>query len=169
MLGSHQGQNMALAITAFIEVAVALKIPVSEEKIQVAIRKAKLAGRFEEVLPNVYFDGAHNPASIRTLIDTVKKHFPTKKIEFVLGILADKEVTEILALLEEISDTFYFVTIENDRAMDAEKMYQLSRANNKIIVDDVIQLLQLQPIDNCVRIVTGSLYLLSEIRRNLHL
>lgn len=167
MLGIHQGHNMALAITAFFEVADALKIEVIEEKVHVAIREAQLAGRFEEVLPNIYFEGAHNPASIRTLVHTVKKHFPSKNIEFVMGILADKDVEEILTILEEVSDTFYFVNIANDRAMEATKIYQLSHAGNKIIIDDVVAFLQ-QPVENCIRIVTGSLYLLSEIRRKLN-
>lgn len=51
--------------------------------------------------------------------------------------------------------------------MEATKIYQLSHAGNKIIIDDVVAFLQ-QPVENCIRIVTGSLYLLSEIRRKLN-
>lgn len=166
-LGAHQGSNMALAITAFLQVAKVFALSISIEKIQHAVQHAHLAGRFEQVLPNVYFDGAHNPASIRTLVDTIKQYFPTKKIEFVLGILADKDVATVLSILEEVGDAFYFVDITNDRAMPAKTIFELSKAKEKTIIQDVLTMLQQSPGGNTVRIVTGSLYLLSEIRQNI--
>ena len=158
---------MALAITAFLEVARKFSITPSIDHIQQGVHNAQLAGRFEQVLPNLYFDGAHNPASIRTLVDTVKQHFGTKRIELVVGILADKDVPSILTILEEVGDLFYFVDIVNKRAMPATTIYQLSKAREKAIIQDVVPLLQ-QPLDdNTIRIVTGSLYLLSEIRQKV--
>lgn len=167
LLGTHQGNNMALAITAFLEVAKALAITTSFKKIQNAVQQAHLAGRFEQVLPNVYFDGAHNPASIRMLVDTIQTHFATQRIEFVLGILADKDVEVILSLLEEVGDAFYFVDITNERAMPAVKIYELSQSREKSIIQDVHSFLHEPLADQTVRIVTGSLYLLSEIRQGL--
>ena len=167
LLGTHQGDNMALAITAFLEVARQFSITPSIDKIQQGVNAAQLAGRFEQVLPNLYFDGAHNPASIRTLVNTVKQHFEGKRIEFVVGILADKDVSSVLTILEEVGHAFYFVNIVNNRAMSAATIYELSNAKEKAIIQDVVPLLQ-QPIDNnTVRIVTGSLYLLSEIRQKI--
>ncbi|HEY4623642.1 MAG TPA: folylpolyglutamate synthase/dihydrofolate synthase family protein, partial [Solibacillus sp.] len=116
-LGTHQGKNMALAITAFLQVLQAFDLPVNKEKIKQAVSKAKLAGRFEQVLPDVYFDGAHNPASIEMLVQTIQQQFPAQQIEFVVGLLADKDVDKILSMLEQVSDIFYFVDIENPRAM----------------------------------------------------
>ena len=119
------------------------------------------------MLPNIYFDGAHNPASVRTLVDTIKEQFPTKHIEFVIGLLADKDVRSILSLLEEVGDAFYFVDIQNDRAMEATKIFEICNTREKHIVVDVIGLLQRPIKENTVRIVTGSLYLLSEIRQKM--
>ena len=167
LLGAHQGQNMAIAITAFLEVLSVFDLEIDEQKMRAGIHAAKLAGRFEQVLPNIYFDGAHNPASVRTLVDTIKEQFPTKHIEFVIGLLADKDVRSILSLLEEVGDAFYFVDIQNDRAMEATKIFEICNSREKHIVVDVIGLLQRPVKENTVRIVTGSLYLLSEIRRKL--
>ena len=167
LLGAHQGNNMALAITAFLEIARKFAMTPSIDHIQQGVHKANLAGRFEQMLPNLYFDGAHNPASIRTLVNTVKQHFEAKRIEFVVGILADKDVSSVLTILEEVGDAFYFVNIANNRAMSAVTIYELSKAKEKAIIQDVVPLLQ-QPIDkNTIRIVTGSLYLLSEIRQKI--
>lgn len=40
-----------------------LQVAIDLEAIKRGVAAAKVPGRFEEVLPNVYFDGAHNPAS----------------------------------------------------------------------------------------------------------
>ncbi|MGE7981065.1 bifunctional folylpolyglutamate synthase/dihydrofolate synthase [Solibacillus sp. NPDC093137] len=168
LLGKHQGHNMALAITAFLEVLKKFDLPLDVQKIRTGVNNAILAGRFEQIRPKLYFDGAHNPASIQSLVDTVKEHFPNKRIEFVIGLLADKDVKTILKLLEEVGDAFYFANIHNERAMQAMTLYELSRAEEKQIIEDVNEFLQRPVIDETVRIVTGSLYLLSEIRRNMH-
>ena len=165
LLGSHQAHNMALAITAFFEVATALQIPFNSEAIQAGVAQAKVPGRFEEVLPNVYFDGAHNPASAHMLATTVAQYFPHKKIEFVIGMLADKDVETVLRKLERVSDTFYFVDFTNVRAMQANKIMELSKAQEKSIVQNVGALLQQELSKNTIRVVAGSLYLLSEIRK----
>lgn len=47
-------------------------------------------------------------------------------------------------------------------------LYELSQAKEKQIIDDVNEFLQGLVKGDTVRIVTGSLYLLSEIRRNMH-
>ena len=166
--GKHQGHNMALAITAFLEVLKYFELPLDVQKILTGVNNAILAGRFEQIRPNLYFDGAHNPASIQSLVDTVKEHFPNKPIEFVIGLLADKDVKTILRLLEEVGDAFYFANIHNERAMQAMTLYELSQAKEKQIIEDVNEFLQRPVIGGTVRIVTGSLYLLSEIRRNMH-
>lgn len=168
-LGPHQGKNMALAITAFLHVLQAFDLPMNTEKIKQAVSKAKLAGRFEQVLLNVYFDGAHNPASIEMLVQTIQQQFPTQQIEFVVGLLADKDVDKILSMLEQVSDTFYFVDIENSRAMPAQQLLQKSNAKEKSVVKNVDALLHAATSSEKIRIVTGSLYLLSEIRQKITL
>ena len=168
LLGKHQGHNMVLAITAFLEVIKKFELLLDVQKIRKGVNNATLAGRFEQIRPNLYFDGAHNPASIQSLVDTVKEHFPNKRIEFIIGLLADKDIKTILQILEEVGDAFYFANIHNKRAMQAMTLYELSQAKEKQIIDDVNEFLQGLVKGDTVRIVTGSLYLLSEIRRNMH-
>lgn len=169
LLGQHQAQNMALAITAFFEVAQVLNVTPALSKVQAGVQNATVPGRFEQVSPNLYFDGAHNPASIRMLVETIKQQFPGKRIEFVLGILADKDVEAVLRILEEVGDAFYFMDIDNERAMKAMQLLQISRATEKEIIDDEQTFLREKIPINTVRIVTGSLYLLSDIRLEFNL
>lgn len=164
--GNHQGGNMALAITAFVEVAQTLQIKVSVDEIREAVMNAQIPGRFEEVLPNVYFDGAHNPASAETLIQTIRAQFPKERIRFVVGMLKDKDVSAVLSLYEQISDEFYFVDFHNARAMKASEILALSNANQKKVIRDVATFLKENPFDG-ITFFTGSLYLLAELRQRL--
>ncbi|MGE7111425.1 bifunctional folylpolyglutamate synthase/dihydrofolate synthase [Lysinibacillus sp. NPDC047702] len=167
MKGVHQANNMALAITAFFEVAAALDINVNKNALQKGVKEAAILGRFEEILPFVILDGAHNPASVEKLIETIKYEFPDEQITFVIGILADKDVQEILQLLEQVSDQFYFVDFNNPRAMSAQNMLKLSTASYKEVIVDYASFLQHQSERKLRTIVTGSLYLLTEVRSEL--
>ena len=167
MKGVHQANNMALAITAFFEVAAALDINVNKNALQKGVKEAAILGRFEEILPFVILDGAHNPASVEKLIETIKYEFPDEQITFVIGILADKDVQEILQLLEQVSDQFYFVDFNNPRAMSAQNMLKLSAASYKEVIVDYASFLQHQSERKLRTIVTGSLYLLTEVRSEL--
>lgn len=165
--GEHQGDNMALAITALFEVAKYFQLPVDIEKIREGVKHATLPGRFEQVYPNIYFDGAHNPASAIKLAETIRQQFPNEVIRFVIGMLADKDVKSVLRTFETVSEEFYFVDFMNERAMKAEDMLSLSNASSKQIVKDYIPFLQSCINRNGKTIVTGSLYLLAEIREAL--
>lgn len=165
--GNHQGDNMALAITAFFEVAQYFRLAVDLDKIREGVKLAALPGRFEQVYPNVYFDGAHNPASAQKLAKTIQQQFPNEAIRFVIGMLADKDVTSVLRALETVSEEFYFVDFTNERAMKAENMLAISNAATKQIVKESIPFIQGCSRENGKTIVTGSLYLLAEIRQAL--
>lgn len=163
--GAHQKGNMALAIQAFIEVAQILEIPISKEAIQIAVSTTTLAGRFERVAPNVWLDGAHNPASASMLRKTIEEAFPHEKVTMVVGILKDKDVEAVLRELELVSDEFIFVAVEREqqRLMQPEDLMTLSKAKHKKIASSVITAVQEHAVEGKV-VVTGSLYLLAQWR-----
>ena len=163
MPGMHQADNMALAIKAFLLTT----DMVDAEAVKNGVASAALPGRFEEVMPNVYFDGAHNPASAETLVATIREQFPRKNIEFVIGMLADKDVDAVLRLFETVSTTFTFVGFDNERAMKAKDLVKRSRAVDRRIVHDPVGYLREPHDDRTVKIVTGSLYLLAGLRAQL--
>lgn len=163
MPGEHQAENMALAIKAFLLTSE----NADAERIKQGIARAALPGRFEEVLPNVYFDGAHNPASAEKLVSTIREQFPRKNIEFVIGMLADKDVEAVLRLLETVSTTFTFVSFDNERAMKAKDLIKKSWAVDRRITHDPLGYLQEPSDDRTIKVVTGSLYLLATLRAQL--
>lgn len=167
MKGQHQANNMALAITAFFEVASTLNIPVNLQSVITGVQQATVLGRYEEVLPAIILDGAHNPASAEKLVATIREDLPEESVTFVVGILADKDVKAVLRKLEQVSDCFYFVDIDNPRAMSAEELLQLSNAKEKNVLQDYLSFIKEQSRMNNKTIVSGSLYLLAEIRSAL--
>ncbi|WP_107839483.1 bifunctional folylpolyglutamate synthase/dihydrofolate synthase [Metasolibacillus meyeri] len=160
LLGTHQGENMAIAITAFLEAATELSIAVDVAAITQGVYAAQVSGRFEQVLPHVYFDGAHNPASIEALVQTIQQQFPNRRVEIVMGMLADKDVAQAIQLLEPIASKFIFVDFDNPRAMRAEKMLEMQEGTVMTLQEVVAYLKK----NTATKIVTGSLYLLSELR-----
>lgn len=167
MKGAHQANNMALAITAFLEVASVLGVSTDKTAIRQAVQNASILGRFEEIMPFVILDGAHNPASAEKLVETIQSEYPNEQITFVIGILADKDIQQILRLLEQVSDDFYFVDFDNSRAMTAQQMLKLSHATSKTTLVDYASFIQAQSHRQQRTIVSGSLYLLTEVRNRL--
>ncbi|MEK4486622.1 folylpolyglutamate synthase/dihydrofolate synthase family protein [Psychrobacillus sp. FSL H8-0484] len=160
MLGEHQLSNMSLAITALLESSFSLK----ECHVQAAVKKAYLPGRMEKMSEHVYFDGAHNKASIDALVDTIKEQFPNKRIHFIVGILKDKDYLYMLRKLEEVASSFEFVDFHHERALSASILYKHCSHSAKSVTKDVgeINLEENSRID--ITIVTGSLYFISEIK-----
>ena len=167
LVGDHQRMNAALAITAFMEIAKVLQVELDAELIKHAIKTTTVPGRFEEVLPNVYFDGAHNPASIKAHVQTLQMYYPNKKVEIILGMLKDKEVKQVLQILEPIAMKMQFIDIDNDRALSAKQFYELSNHQNKEVVQDALSAIFAPLQADTIRIVTGSLYLLANLREKI--
>lgn len=165
LAGEHQLQNMALAIKALSLIAKQMNFKVNYLAVQQAVASTHLAGRFENIAPNIWIDGAHNPASARTLRQTVERLFPNESITIVLGILKDKDVQGVLNELEQISDDFIFVRVEREqqRLMEPLNLIELSIATNKKVAISVVEEVENAAKDNVV-IVTGSLYLLAQWR-----
>ncbi|MFJ8262317.1 bifunctional folylpolyglutamate synthase/dihydrofolate synthase [Rummeliibacillus sp. NPDC094406] len=168
MPGIHQRSNMALAITVFTLFAKYQGIQIENELLQNGVHAAHLAGRFEKLAPNLYVDGAHNPASAKALVETIKEEFTGQKIHFVIGMLKDKDVAGVLRLLEEVSTSFTFVDVDNERAMSAGEMRDLSHGEDKqISKGNIVNIISEKLDGTSIVVMTGSLYLLAKWRKTL--
>lgn len=159
--GSHQKWNAALADEAAKEL---LGLAYDAVKARNALAGASIPFRFEEIFPDVILDGAHNVASIQALSDTVKICYPDRPIHIVMGLLKDKDYVPMLRQLESIASRFTFVDFENDRALPAETLFK----ENECKIKTILKSCDILPVRKHkeVTIVTGSLYLLSKLRRD---
>ena len=98
----YQMENASLALRAY-EVLTEGKWNV--EKAQEVLKSVQWEGRMEEVLPDVYVDGAHNEDGIRAFLDTVKHGEQKKKRMLVFSVVEDKAFEEMIV---EMIDTKLF-------------------------------------------------------------
>ncbi|QHJ71597.1 bifunctional folylpolyglutamate synthase/dihydrofolate synthase [Planococcus halotolerans] len=158
--GQHQKANASLAWVATEKI---LKNQFKEQMAIKGLSQAAISYRFEEVFPDVIFDGAHNEASVEALIETVREIYPDRAIHVVMGLLKDKDHEAILRKLETVSDHFTFLDFENERALPAKILFSKSSSKIKTILNHY----DILPVSskNEVTIVTGSLYLLAILRK----
>jgi dihydrofolate synthase/folylpolyglutamate synthase len=128
------------------------------------LSKTFIPGRFEKITDTLYFDGAHNPASARALVETVKEIFPNTPIHFYVGMIKGKDAEKILRIFEEISSNFTFVDFKDDRSMPALALSNISESHFVYTTKEPLESIQKNLSKTHVTIVTGSLYLLSEVR-----
>ena len=140
-------------------------------------------GRFEEIENGVILDGAHNPDKIRSLIDFVqnsKTQTPKPKIIFVVAFKKGKDWKKMVDLLVKnlpvskvIATKFYAVTdmgkhqaVEpKDIAKYVRSVYRLPTTVYSSSHEAVFPSLTSNSyLTNQLILVTGSLYLVGEVR-----
>ncbi|MFE4895407.1 bifunctional folylpolyglutamate synthase/dihydrofolate synthase [Peribacillus butanolivorans] len=165
MLGRHQIDNAALAVAAVMLVIEGI----DEKSIRKGIGEAKWNGRFEKISdePLVIIDGAHNPAGIEVLIETLKTHYPEYTYRFIFSSFRDKDYSQMLHMLEKEAIEIIITEFNHERAADAEKLYKQCSHENKSIDKDwqsAIRKGRQKTGGKEILVITGSLYFLSLVR-----
>jgi dihydrofolate synthase / folylpolyglutamate synthase len=128
--GPHQGANAAVALATVAELRQqGWQIPL--DAIRRGLATATLPGRVEVLPgePNVVLDTAHNPASARALIETLREIAPTGRRTLIVAVSGDKDVRAILHELAPHFDRFVATAfLENPRAVPAGELAGLVRA-----------------------------------------
>ncbi|WP_301108369.1 folylpolyglutamate synthase/dihydrofolate synthase family protein [Sporosarcina sp.] len=159
MKGPHQAINHAVALEAML----AAGIPLQQTKIAEAIAEVQLPFRFQKVAENVYIDGAHNPAAARMLVKTIQAEFPGIQVDWVVGMLNTKDYEEVLKVLAPIAHSFTFVDFPHPQAAKAEDLQAVCPImNSQVMSSEDIDLIG---NEKYIRVVVGSLYLLSSLMR----
>ena len=128
LIGSYQPKNASVAITA-IELLREKGYGISDENIYDGLKEVSWPGRFEILGENPVFvlDGAHNPHGMTATAKSLSNHFGEKKIHFVVGAMADKDVKGMMGMLLPLAESFIAVKPDNPRAMEAEELAKLLR------------------------------------------
>ena len=91
------------------------------------LEKLSWPGRLELLVKdNVHYllDGAHNPQAVRILQKAIKEIYlrSYKRVILVLGIMADKDIEDMLEPLMEISDIIIATSPDYKRAIDSQRL-----------------------------------------------
>ena len=170
LIGSYQLKNTAVVLTA-VEVLRSKGWNISDEVVKEGLAKTFWPARFEILSKDPVFivDGGHNPHGITGTADSLRRLFPGKKFTFVTGVMADKDVENILNLVVPLADRFITVCPDNPRAMKADVLAQRISALGveatpaDSIPAGVAQAIELAGKDGVV-CALGSLYMSGDIR-----
>ncbi|MCI2929378.1 bifunctional folylpolyglutamate synthase/dihydrofolate synthase [Staphylococcus haemolyticus] len=164
MLGEHQKENAALAITALIELYEQEIITLDFNKMIDAIESVSWTGRIEQVKENplIIIDGAHNNESIEALIDTIKNYYDNEKMDVLFSAIKGKPVHGMLNKLEEISNHLYFTEFDFPKALTKDELSEQVNLEHIEFIDDYVSFIN--NYDGNGLLITGSLYFISEVK-----
>ncbi|MCJ8340134.1 MAG: bifunctional tetrahydrofolate synthase/dihydrofolate synthase [Pseudomonadales bacterium] len=123
-------QNASTALQAIS----LLGVSCSQVQIQRGLMAAKAAGRQQLIDycgASVLLDVAHNPQSAQYLAASLKAQNLSKKVQLVLGVLADKDCQELALALAPLVAQWHFVSLDVSRGQSAEQLRQ------KVLEQDV--------------------------------
>ncbi|RBW71641.1 bifunctional folylpolyglutamate synthase/dihydrofolate synthase [Bacillus taeanensis] len=172
MKGEHQIKNASLALMTLDYLYFFYGLVVELEHIKAGLKKASVYGRIEQISdhPLVVLDGAHNPAGMESLANTLKTQYKGTNIHIVFAALNDKDVNTMLESLYPIAKTITLTTYSHERALGAEELFKKVNFSNKRMVESPIEAVErvVKEVGNDqLVVVTGSLYFISEIREEI--
>jgi len=170
LIGAYQPYNAALAVTA-LEILRDKGFTVSNDDIIRGLSSVKWAGRFEILGRNPIFilDGSHNPQGMEATAQSLRMYFGDKKITFIIGVMADKDVEAMMGHIAPIAKRLITVKPHNPRAMDSGELaervkhFGVPTVNCGVAGKGVGEALHQSGCDDII-CALGSLYFSTEIR-----
>ena len=175
LLGLHQIENAGMAIALLDtfcqedgrELA-------SNDLLAQTLEETRWPGRLEVVSrdPLMILDGAHNPHAIKALLATLQERFADYHKEILFTCIKTKALEDMLDLLGAMPDTELTLThFDDSRATDESVLEEAAKSRNLSYQgwQDFLEqkLTDKKEEKKTVRIVTGSLYFLSQVRAYL--
>lgn len=172
LLGEHQIINLSVAMQAIEVLNNKNIIDISIANIVKSIKNVSWKGRLEVLSNNPYvvIDGAHNIQGIKTLSRNIKKYFKYENLYLILGILADKDVEEMIKIITPMAKKIYSVTPNSIRGELAESLKdEVSKFNKNCKAFDKYEEAYLEALNDASEkdliLASGSLYMIGDMRK----
>ena len=169
----YQAMNAALAV----KVLEILDISgVTADICKKALASVCWTGRMQQVAPDVWVDGAHNPGGIRAFVQAVNKQNPSH-IQLLFAAVSDKDYHEMIRLLctQLVLESVTVVQLESERGLQAAalaKQFEEAGCSRVTAFDStkeaLAHVLSGKKEEDRLYMV-GSLYLIGEILEDLKL
>ena len=162
--GAHQKLNAAVAVKA-IE-SLTNQFPVSHNMIIEGVKKTRIAARFEKIIigdKTVILDVAHNPAAVKTLVETLSEN-PVKTVA-IFSALVDKNIADMIELASGSIKHWFLVPIKAERSIELKALKDKFGNSESTTIclnmsDAIEQSLELEGIDRVV--IFGSFYTIAD-------
>ena len=172
LIGEFQVDNAATALVALDAIADAF--PVLPHHVTRAFADLSLPGRTEYYPshPSVLFDVAHNVEKAQALGAALQRHFPGRRMVFVVAIAHEKDFAGVVGAWRDLPAHYIFTTFEvsHRRARHAQTLVNVARQAGMAsrAVDDPIEAFNLarrMAAAGDLVVVTGSTFLVGGLRR----
>jgi dihydrofolate synthase / folylpolyglutamate synthase len=126
LYGGFQAQNAAVAVAAVEAFVGGIELDV--EVVREAMAQVVVPGRLEVVRrsPTIVLDAAHNPAGCEAAMAAVQEAFAFSPLVGVVGVMADKDAAEMLAVLEPMMAHIVCTQNSTARSMPAGELGELA-------------------------------------------
>jgi len=166
--GIFQGENLALSLMC-IEALQMKGVYITDENIKEGVKNTTNPGRMEILgfEPVILIDGAHNIAGIQMLKKTIKKDFVYDKLILVIGILSDKNVKEMVEIINPVADTIIVTKSSNIRASNPKTLKEFFKpktATTKNSILEAVEYAKKIAKKQDIIVITGSLFTVGEAR-----
>ncbi len=129
LLGKYQSKNVCTVLCA-VQQLIKNGWKISEANIRSGLENVcgltGLSGRWQTIgtNPRIICDTAHNEAGIREIVSQLRQ-LPFKKLHFIIGMVSDKDIAGVLALLPKEA-VYYFTKASIPRALPEHQLMQMA-------------------------------------------
>jgi dihydrofolate synthase/folylpolyglutamate synthase len=172
VFGSHQGQNLAVAVAAVEAFLGGGEIQIADDILRSAISDVSSPGRLQLIKtePALLLDGAHNPAGAQILANALRAEFSDKPLVGLVAVLADKDVAGLIANLTGVFESVVITQSSSPRSMPAAELESIashSLGQDVVSISDFELALehakQRASQINGIVVVTGSITLVGDV------
>jgi len=162
--GAHQRINASVAIKTVEKMM--HQFEVTDHMITEGVKNASIKARFEKKYvgdKTIILDVAHNPAAVKTLVDTLGES-PMNTVA-IFSALIDKDIIDMVNLASKSIQHWYLVPLSSERAIDSNELKsKFSDSSSTTICSDMNSAIQkslaLKDIERVV--IFGSFYTIAD-------
>lgn len=121
LYGKYQTSNAACALTA-VETFVGRKLEL--DLVQEAFADFKSPARLQIIHrnPTILIDAAHNVSGIKNTLEAIKETFQFENKILIIGFMKDKDIDEMLSLLNGFASNVVLTQSDSARAINANEL-----------------------------------------------
>ena len=129
VFGSHQGQNLAVAVAAVEAFLGGGQIQIADDILRSAISDVSSPGRLQLIrtVPNLLLDGAHNPAGALILAQALRAEFSDKPLVGVVAVLAEKDAAGLFSNLAGVFESLVITQSSSPRSMPVTELESIAK------------------------------------------
>jgi dihydrofolate synthase / folylpolyglutamate synthase len=190
MRGDYQRSNSSLAIAVLVLLA-QLGFSCSEDDVRQGLIDVHWPGRLEYIAIqsnksvgmagqndqdktlHYLVDGAHNPAGVQSLVQTLKKEYSYTRLIVLWGAMEDKDLPQTVGPIAELASAMVLTKPQGERAADPSLLFDVlpegQQAKCHKIIDrkEALHFVQQLATSEDLIVIAGSLYLVGEMRNHL--